>query len=559
LLATAAATAALSMYTYGRRRERPEASTFALLLLAVTWQAGSAAIEMLSPALTGKVRAEIAKFAGTAALSPLWLAFALRYTRRGHWLNGATRVGLALPGLAAFLLALTNDAHHWMWTGFRLDPASPAVVIEGHGPAFWIFAAIHYGFILGAAALYMSAYGPAAPVFRQQIVLMVAGALIPLLGHTVYLARVYPVPGLDLTPFSFGLSAVLLATGLFRFGLLDLQPIATREVLNYLSDGVVVLDAAGRVMDLNPAARRVLGLDDDAVGRPAPAILQAQGALHGSAPDQMPEPVQIGSGEQRRWYQVTFSLLRDGSQRVVGRVALLHDVTDEHLLQKLRSDLTNMLIHDLSNPLSAMQMALEMVQPQGSEQPLLSGREAREALEIVHRSNARAQRMISSLLDVTRLESGHMPVEQESVRAAELAETAVEDMRALADARGLGVALDLPLDLPPVQADADLLDRVLRNLLSNAIKFTPTGGAVEVTARCNSTHVVFTVRDNGQGLPLHVQTRLFEKFVRGSAGPQGHGLGLAFCKLAVEAMGGRIWVESQPGHGAAFHFTLPQA
>ena len=80
-----------------------------------------------------------------------------------------------------------------------------------------------------------------------------------------------------------------------------------------------------------------------------------------------------------------------------------------------------------------------------------------------------------------------------------------------------------------------------------------------MTARCNGGHVIMTVSDNGLGLPLHVQTRLFEKFVRGSAGPQGHGLGLAFCKLAVEAMGGRIWVESQPGQGAAFHFTLPQA
>jgi signal transduction histidine kinase len=240
-------------------------------------------------------------------------------------------------------------------------------------------------------------------------------------------------------------------------------------------------------------------------------------------------------------------------------VALLHDVTDEHLLEKLRSDLTHMLIHDLSNPLSAMQMALEMVQPKGSEQPLLSGQEAREALEIVRRSNVRAQRMISSLLDVTRLESGHMPVDQQKVQAAGLAETAVRDMRALADARGLGVAVDMPPDLPPVQADAELLDRVLRNLLSNAIKFTPAGGAVQVTARCQGEHVIFTVRDNGLGLPLHVQTRLFEKFVRGSAGPQGHGLGLAFCKLAVEAMGGRIWVESQPGDGAAFHFTLPQA
>jgi signal transduction histidine kinase len=559
LLATATAAAALAMYAYGRRGERPEVNTFALLLLAVTWHAGAAAIEMLSPTLTGKVRAEIAKFAGTAALSPLWLAFALRYTRRGHWLSSASRAFLAAPGLTAIALAVTNEAHGWMWTGFSLDPASPAVVVEGYGPAFWTFISIHYGFILAAALLYVLTYGPAAPVFRRQIALMVAGALIPLLGQTVYLAGVYPVAGLDLTPFTFGLSAVLLATGLFRFELLDLQPIATREVLNYLSDGVVVLDTAGRVMDLNPAARRVLGLDDDAIGRPAPVILQGEGAPPDSPLDLMAAPVQIGSGEHRRWYQVSFSALRDGNQRPVGRVALLHDVTDEHLLEKLRSDLTHMLIHDLSNPLSAMQMALEMVQPEGSEQPLLSGQEAREALEIVRRSNVRAQRMISSLLDVTRLESGHMPVDQEKVQAIDLAETAVRDMRALADARGLGVTVDLPPDLPPVQADAELLDRVLRNLLSNAIKFTPAGGAVQVTARCQGEHVIFTVRDNGLGLPLHVQTRLFEKFVRGSAGPQGHGLGLAFCKLAVEAMGGRIWVESQPGDGAAFHFTLPQA
>jgi signal transduction histidine kinase len=273
----------------------------------------------------------------------------------------------------------------------------------------------------------------------------------------------------------------------------------------------------------------------------------------------VPAPIQIGSDEQRRWFQISFSSLRDGNERPVGHVALLHDVTDEHLLQKLRSDLTHMLIHDLSNPLSAMQMALEMVQPAGSEQPLLAGPEAHEALEIVRRSNQRAQRMIANLLDVTRLESGHMPVEQETVQAIELAETAVSDMRALAEARGLGLRLEMPGDLPPVKADPELLDRVLRNLLSNAIKFTPAGGAVRLTAQCTGADITLTVRDNGQGLPMHVQTRLFEKFVRGSDEPQGYGLGLAFCKLAVEAMGGHIWVESQPGNGAAFHVSLPQA
>jgi signal transduction histidine kinase len=564
LLTTAALAAGLALYTYGRRGERPGASTFAGLLVALTWLAATTAFQMLSPALSGKVLAETLKFAGTAALSPLWLAFALRYTRRTHWLTMRNRSLLALPGLVSVSLAATNPLHHLVWRGFQIDPLSPGLVVEGFGPVFWVFNLFHYGFILLAALIYALAYVPAAPVFRRQIGVMVAGALIPLLGHTIYLSGLYPLPGLDLTPFTFAISAVLLATGLFRYSLLDLQPIAARVVMNHLDDGVVVLDQEDRVVDLNPAARQLLGVTEAAIGQPAPPALRPAAGVEAQA-------IQIGQEEPRRWYRLTVSGLRDLNQHPVGRVVVLRDVTDEHLLQRLRGDLTHMLVHDLSNPLSAMHMALEMVhiQDNGPGQPPTVGPDAHEALEIVRRSNLRAQRLIASLLDISRLESGHMPVNRQPVNAVDLASGVARDLRPLADERGLALGLRLPDNLPAVLADPDLLDRVLRNLLSNAIKFTPRGGEATLTAAAGASEVTFTVSDNGNGLPDSVRARLFEKFVRGTSSPHGHGLGLAFCKLAVDTMGGHIWADGgAPGdagvgagapRGAAFHFTLPRA
>jgi signal transduction histidine kinase len=117
-------------------------------------------------------------------------------------------------------------------------------------------------------------------------------------------------------------------------------------------------------------------------------------------------------------------------------------------------------------------------------------------------------------------------------------------------------------DLPLVSSDVELLRRVLQNLVGNAIKFTPAGGHIAIEAHIDSTsqqYVVVSVTDDGVGISLDLQARLFQKFVSGRVRGRGTGLGLAFCRLVVEAHGGRIWVESAPGSGAAFHFTLPLA
>jgi two-component system, NtrC family, sensor histidine kinase KinB len=315
------------------------------------------------------------------------------------------------------------------------------------------------------------------------------------------------------------------------------------------------------VIDLNPAARRLLGLTDQAIGRLAPpALMEAAAAYEAAQGNGAAAPArQFGSDEGGRWYRVEVSPMRDAYQAPLGRVALFIDVTHERELAQLRSDLTHMLIHDLSNPLSAMQMALEMVQPAelGPNEPLANGPEAREAVNIIRRSNERAQRLVSGLLDVSRLESGSMDVEPEAVNAFILMEELRRELLPWAEENKLALRLEPAPGLPEVRADYELLDRVLRNLVGNAIKYTPAGGQITVRAQPEAAGVCFTVADNGRGLPEYVQQRLFQKFVRGPGPRHGHGLGLAFCKLAVEAMGGRIWAESAPGQGTAFHFTLP--
>ncbi len=563
LLATATFTSNLALYSFGRRKESGPVQTFASLLIAVTWFCGAAALELMATNLEGKVLAAQVKFLGLAALGPLWLAFALHYTRRvqpltlRHWLL------MAAPSAVGSVLALTNGYHHLVWTGFALHPVSPALIITGYGPAFWLFLFAQYALIVGAAIIYFQAHAQAAHLYRQQIGLMIAGALVPLVGNALTLLGYYPVTGLDLTPFSFALSAIFLAVGLFRFGLLAVQPVAARVVFNHLNDPVVVMDEDGRVIDLNPAARRLLELGSNAIGQLAPALIREAEAAHraalaaGSGPART--EVQVGAEEPRRWYRLEISPLRDGYDAPLGRVALFVDVTHERELAQLRSDLTHMLIHDLSNPLSAMQMALELVQPteSGPDHALVVGPEAREAINIIRRSNERAQRLVTGLLDVSRLESGSMDLELEAVNTIILMEELRRELLPWAEENQLELRLEPSPTVPDVCADYELLDRVLRNLVGNAIKYTPAGGRISLRVQAAPPDVQVTVADTGHGLPEYVSERLFEKFVRGQGRNHGHGLGLAFCKLAVEAMHGRIWVESHPGQGTAFHFTLP--
>jgi signal transduction histidine kinase len=182
-------------------------------------------------------------------------------------------------------------------------------------------------------------------------------------------------------------------------------------------------------------------------------------------------------------------------------------------------------------------------------------------LKIAENSTDRIQRLVSSLLDVNRLESGQPVADQKVVPTIALIERAVADVEPVAKGRRQTISLDLPRELPPLWVDADMARRVLINLMENSVKFTPLDGKLEVGARPEGDWVHIWVKDNGPGIPASEQQRIFDKFtrLRGSQKQNGLGIGLAFCRLAVLGHGGRIWVESEPGMGSTFHFTFPVA
>jgi signal transduction histidine kinase len=228
-------------------------------------------------------------------------------------------------------------------------------------------------------------------------------------------------------------------------------------------------------------------------------------------------------------------------------------------LEGLRRDLISMIVHDLKSPLTSILVSLDYLV---TGQAGTMSAEQRKFLMLGHRSGTELLMLIQNLLDVAKLEEGKLTLNKETFSLHEWADEIVASFRPVADAGKKQLHLDAWENLPPVEGDRALLGRVLGNLLGNAIRHTPLGtGRVVVTLSRRTGQVCVEVRDNGQGIPQEYQTRIFEKFVQVERKRAhlrtGTGLGLTFCKMIVEAHGGRIFVQSVPDEGSTFTFLLP--
>jgi len=244
----------------------------------------------------------------------------------------------------------------------------------------------------------------------------------------------------------------------------------------------------------------------------------------------------------------------------LGRLLVLRDVTEERLVQKMREDLTHTMVHDLRNPLTNIRMALELLNQANIRPgaPAPDGQQ-REVVSIALNSTQRMLSLVNAILDVNRLESGQMPLVRELLSLHDVVTEVFRMQIPLVMEKNLRLENGVAPDLPPPYVDGGLVRRVLQNLVGNAIKFTPDDGNIRVSAGIepDGSRVQVTVSDSGPGLPPEVRGNLFQKFVTGRHRERGSGLGLAYCRLAIEAHGGRIWVGNEPGRGAVFHFTLP--
>jgi PAS domain S-box-containing protein len=352
------------------------------------------------------------------------------------------------------------------------------------------------------------------------------------------------------------------------------QVIEERQQLQTLvahtEEGVAILDPEGTIQLFNRALSSMTGWpSNEAVGRPATEVLQLV--------DEAGEPVrtpatplqaQPDNGRPRRvegwllrrdghrgpYVSVTVSPLYDSSGRLFSVVVNFQDVTRFKEAEDLKSTFISVISHELKTPLALITGYAETLD---RDDVRWDDETVRESLAIIKEESARLNRLIEDLLDAARIEAGALKLKMSYVRVDELARSVVETLRPLE--RDRLIALDFPTDLPAVFADPERIRQVLRNLVSNAIKYSPPDSLIRVGGRVQNGEVVLFVSDEGEGIPAEEQQRLFQRFTRGSAGRHtpGAGLGLYLSKAIVEAHGGRIWVESTPGEGSTFYFSLP--
>jgi CheY-like chemotaxis protein len=251
----------------------------------------------------------------------------------------------------------------------------------------------------------------------------------------------------------------------------------------------------------------------------------------------------------------------DPREQLLGRLLVFRDITREREVERMKNEFVSLVSHELRTPLTSIRGALQLVL--GRAQPAEVTPRTRELLSVSLNNSERLIRLINDILDISKIEQGPIPLRRVPLDAAELCRVAAQGVAAFAAGRSITLDLALPNELPPISADRDRALQVLTNLLSNAIKFSNSGQQVTISAEAVSGAVCFAVRDEGRGIAPEHHARIFERFQQIDSSSTrevgGTGLGLAICKALIEEHGGRIWLDSAPGKGATFSFTLPLA
>lgn len=238
----------------------------------------------------------------------------------------------------------------------------------------------------------------------------------------------------------------------------------------------------------------------------------------------------------------------------------IEDITEIRRLEKMKDLLTQMIIHDLSNPLALISLN---VQHLGMQLHGVLSAKLRKSFYFALYNVQEMKNMISNILDISKMEEGEFALRCEEVQLDATVKEITDSMKILAQFDEKTISMRTPPALPNLHADRDILKRVISNLIGNALKFSPSGSTIEIAAWHDKDRkeVVMSVKDQGTGIRKENLQRIFEKFVQvDSAGRSeiaGKGLGLTFSKMAIEAHGGKIWIESQIDKGSTFYFTLP--
>jgi signal transduction histidine kinase len=558
------------------RRAVPGSAAFSWLMLAVALWSFTSAMHTLVAAKD--VRIVIAKFQylGVAPIGVLWLLFASDYSRVAWTGDRVLRALVWIVPAITFLLALTNEQHWLYWAAIdEVQTAAGSRLVYTGGPWYWIHASYSYFLVLIGTLIMVRGLRRFPPPYRRQTTMIIIGAMVPWTGNLLYLSGAFP--GFDFTPLAFTASGALFTFGIYRYRLFGLVPVARDMVVDSMDDGVLVLDAERRIVDLNAAAERYTGVSAISIGRPVEEVVAWWNKAVADVEGQ-PAIVKVEPGP--RYFEIKVSAVRDRQRRFVGWLVTIHDISNrrrneaeryafERRVQEQQKSESLMVLaggvaHDFNNLLTGILGNADLLAIQSP--PESDERRAAEAIVI---GAQRAADLVSKMLAY----SGGGRVVAERVNLEQLVEEMV-DLLGASVARHCTLTYQSTGPLPLVETDPTQIRQVVMNLIINAAEAVDDQHGVITVETGRETldrsmlkqmtfgaevppgdYVYIDVVDNGAGMSDDTLARMCEPFF--STKDQGRGLGMAAVRGIVRSHRAALRVTSKEGQGTRFRVWFP--
>ncbi|MBI5024187.1 MAG: PAS domain-containing protein [Candidatus Omnitrophica bacterium] len=340
----------------------------------------------------------------------------------------------------------------------------------------------------------------------------------------------------------------------------------TEAVIRSIAEGLVVVDAQGKVVMINPAAEKLLGVSrQDKVGKSLTEDMKDEQlvSLSQGSPDKEEKEIELTSRQDatKKVLRASTAVIENENGQTVGMVSVLSDITKQKELDNLKSAFVANVSHELRTPLVAIDKSLTLILEKEAGE---LSQTQEQFLSIARRNLKRLSALINDLLDLSKLEAGKMEVRRKRMAINNVIQEVIDSLNNWARSKNITLEKRIEDMLPDVEIDPDRLAQVITNLVGNAVKFTPNDGKITLEAKLSDgkKELEVSVKDTGIGIAPEDLPKIFSKFYqcggeRMISDVNGTGIGLSIAKEIVELHGGRIWVESEKGQGARFIFTIP--
>ncbi|SDJ91673.1 Signal transduction histidine kinase [Catalinimonas alkaloidigena] len=513
-------------------------------------------------------------YLGIAPLPFCIALFVINFVGKEKWLTPLTVGLLLVEPVVTLLLVWTSPWHDLYYQHPVVHLVEPVARISfERGPWYYVHFAYFYALLVGGNVLLLAHFRKADPLYRKQSLLIFASNFIPWGVNVLYFLGIRLPHGIDPTPYAFFCTVVLVSIGFLRFQLFDIVPVARGKMIEVMREGVLVLDRKGRIVDANPQLKAwVAPRTSPLIGQTLPDLFPGEAALHRLQTTRVDTtlPLTLTHGPTARYLEVIATPLREKGDVYGGQLLLFRDVTEQTValeklqeqahelaaLNQLKDRLFSIISHDLRSPMASLMSLINL-----AESDDVTDVELKLMMASLSQNVGYTMEMLENLLSWSKNQLKGDLFQPVTFELHSLARPILPLLEKKAHDKQITLHNRLAGN-PRLRADKNMMDLVLRNLLSNAIKFCHSGGQVTLTAEVGDTHTTLCVRDTGIGIPAEVQPRLFGTHnisTKGTHNEKGTGLGLPLCREFVEKNGGMIWVESAPGQGSHFYFTIPNA